>query len=145
MKQQRGFSLIEILIAGAIISAALLPIAGLSCTQRKMAAVNDEQLKTISIARAALNELAPLDFAQLQMRVKDIGGALKPIQEIEDYGLFRVEVIWTVIDETGLGQLTATVFDKEGKERQKLTKLVAHRQISMKSRPPLKTAFEQES
>lgn len=145
MKQKRGFSLIEILIAGAIISAALLPIAGLSCTQRKMAAVNDEQLKTLSIARAALNELAPLDFAQLQLRVKDLGGAIKPIQEIEDYGLFRVEVFWTVLDEAGLGQLTATVFDKKGKERQKLTKLVAHGQVSMTCRPQLKTSFEQES
>ena len=145
MSRRRAFSLVEILVAGAIISAALLPIAGLSCTQRKMAAVNDEQLKTMSIARAALHELAPLEFDVLTKRASNLDGAIELSSEFKGCGIYHVEVRWTIVDEEGLGLLTARTFNKDGVELQKLSKLVACPKMSLTGRPLLKSSFGQES
>ncbi len=131
MKKRRGFSLIEVLVAGAIVTAALLPITGLSCGQRKMAAVNDDQLKTIALAKSVMDELAPLGFDTLLARSTEgsAGQIIWPMAFDDDR--FRVDVQFVVLNEKGLGELVVSVSDLEGKERKRRAKLVSRSNVSM--------------
>ncbi len=142
MKKQQGFSIVEVLVALAIVAIAIAPIAGLSCGQRKMAKVNDVQLEALSLAEQVLDELAPIGFDKLvklsKCKHNEAASNLWPIQHEQ----LEVSSCWSVVDETGLGRLTVVVKDKKGKVLRTLTKLIAKGDVSLSARPSLNSNYK---